>query len=127
MLYSDISHLIFDMIQSYYNEMTGKQIVTGMVLSYQTSGDFARWNPHFHCLVLEGGFSEQGNFVYLPISSIKQMTELFRRLVIKYFVDKKLINDDFAHNLLSWNNSGFSIDNSVRIYGSDDKTRESLA
>jgi len=107
--------------------MTGKQIVTGMVLSYQTSGDFARWNPHFHCLVLEGGFSEQGNFVYLPISSIKQMTELFRRLVIKYFVDKKLINDDFAHNLLSWNNSGFSIDNSVRIYGSDDKTRESLA
>jgi hypothetical protein len=24
-----------------------------MVLAYQTSGEFLRWNPHFHCLVLE--------------------------------------------------------------------------
>lgn len=28
---------------------------------------------------------------------------------------------------MSWKNSGFSIDNSVRIYSSNDKTRESLA
>ena len=34
-LFSDISHLIFDMIQSYYNEVSGKQIETGLILSYQ--------------------------------------------------------------------------------------------
>ena len=55
------------------------------------------------------------------------MTELFRRKVIRYFEENKLINQDFARNLLSWKNSGFSIDNSVRIFGSDNKTRESLA
>jgi hypothetical protein len=55
------------------------------------------------------------------------MTELFRRLVIKHFQEKKLINDEFARNLLSWKNSGFSIDNSVIIYGSDYKAKESLA
>ena len=55
------------------------------------------------------------------------MTELFRRKVIKLFEDKKLINQDFAKNLLSWKNSGFSIDNSVRIYSSNNKARESLA
>ena len=55
------------------------------------------------------------------------MTELFRRLVIKLFINKKLINEDLAKNLLSWKNSGFSIDNSARIYGNDDKAKEALA
>ena len=108
------------MIQSYYNEISERQIVTGLILSYQTAGDFARFNPHWHGILLEGGFDEIGNFIYLPISSTKKMTELFRRLVIKHFVDKRMINEDFAQNLLSWKNPGFSIDNSVRIFGSDD-------
>ena len=103
------------MIQLYYDEASSKKIETGMILSYQTSGDFARWNHHFHTLLIEGGFDDKGNFVYLPISSTVRMTELFRRLVIKHFQDKKLINDDFTQNLLSWKNSGFSIDNSVMI------------
>ena len=77
--------------------------------------------------MLEGGFDDEGNFVYLPISSTKGMTELFRRKVIKYYEENKLINSDFARSLLSWKNSGFSIDNSVRIFGSDEKARESLA
>ncbi|MBN2554104.1 MAG: transposase, partial [Spirochaetales bacterium] len=29
-----------------------------MVLAYQSAGEFLRWNPHFHCIVLEGGFDE---------------------------------------------------------------------
>ena len=75
--------------------------------------DMNRANPHYHGIILEGGFDEDGNFVYLPVSDIKNMTELFRRLVIKFFKDKKLINDKFARNLLSWKNNGFSIDNSI--------------
>jgi hypothetical protein len=97
------------------------------VLSYQTAGDFARFNPHWHGILLEGGFDEKGNFVYLPISNTKQITEFYRQLVIKHFVDKKLINENFAQNLLSWKNSGFSIDNSVRIFSSDGKAKEALA
>jgi len=115
------------MIQSYYDEAANKKIETGMLLSYQTSGDFARWNPHWHALLIEGGFDEEGKFVYLPISSTLPMTELFRKLVIKHFQEKKLINDKFAQNLLSWKNSGFSIDNSVMIFGDDDKAKEALA
>ena len=76
---------------------------------------------------MEGGYDTEGNFVYLPISSKKKMTELFRRRVIKHFVDKNLINKDFAQNLLSWKNSGFSIDNSVKIFPSNNKAREQLA
>jgi len=55
------------------------------------------------------------------------MTECFRRRVIRFFLDRELITKAFASNLLSWKNSGFSIDASLRLYGSDDKTRESIA
>ena len=55
------------------------------------------------------------------------MTECFRRRIIRFFIDRELITENFAANLLSWKNSGFSIDAKLRLYGSDDKTRESIA
>ena len=53
------------------------------------------------------------------------MTELFGRRVIKLLVDRELLNEDFARNLLSWKHSGFSIDNSVRIL--EESSQENLA
>ena len=50
--------------------------------------------------ILEGGFDEEGNFVFLQISCIKQITELYRRKVIKLFEELKLINQNFDKNLL---------------------------
>ena len=63
---------------------------------------------HNHCLVLEGGFDEAGTFVSVPFSDVQAMTEIFRRRVIWLLVQKELLSDDFARNLLSWRNSGFS-------------------
>ena len=37
-----------------------------------------------------GDFDEKGNFVYLPIPDTGKMTELFRKLFIKYFQEKEL-------------------------------------
>ncbi len=53
------------------------------------------------------------------------MTEVFRRRVITLLVDRQLLSDNFAENLLSWRNSGFSMDNSVRV--TESRTQESLA
>jgi len=53
------------------------------------------------------------------------MTEVFRRRLIWLLVEKELLAEDFARNLLSWKNSGFSIDNSVRL--TNVKSKESLA
>jgi len=114
-LFADISRLIFSIIKNFYNEATEKDIKTGMVIAHQTFGDMLRWNPHFHCLVLEGGFDEDGNFVFIPFSSLQKMTEYFRRRVIGLFLKNNMINEEFAGNLLSWKHSGFSIDNSVQI------------
>ncbi len=53
------------------------------------------------------------------------MTEVFRCRLIWLLVEKELLAEDFARNLLSWRNSGFSIDNSVHL--TDAKSKESLA
>jgi len=124
-LFADISRLIYSIIRDFYEEAAGKEIKTGMVIAHQTFGDMLRWNPHFHCLVLEGGFDDEGNFVYIPFSDLKKMTEYFRRKVINFFLKNDMINEDFARNLLSWKNSGFSIDNSVQIL--TDKARVNLS
>ena len=84
-----------------------------------------RWNPHFHAILLEGGFDAEGTFVLLPFSGLEKMTEYFRRTVLRFFTEKKLLTAQFAQNLLSWRHSGFSIDNSVRIL--DEESRKSLA
>ena len=55
------------------------------------------------------------------------MSEYFRRMIIKFFLDKKLINERFAQNLSTWRHSGFSINNEIKIYGSDERTRENLS
>ncbi len=85
MLFSDISQLIFDMLQSYYNEVTGKSIQTAAIIAYESAGDFLRWNSHWHAIIplawiynLEGGFDQAGRFVYLPIADTYKMSELFR-------------------------------------------------
>jgi hypothetical protein len=54
MLFSEISRLIFEMIQFYYNEASCRHINTGLVLIFNTAGDFARWHPHWHGILLEG-------------------------------------------------------------------------
>ena len=93
--------MIFAMIMDFYREVAGREIHTGMVIAHQTFGDILRWNPHFHAIVLEGGFDEDGTFVYLPFSGLEKMTEYFRRTVVRFFTDKKLLNGHFARNLLS--------------------------
>jgi hypothetical protein len=77
--------------------------------------------------VLEGVFDAGGDFVFIPIHVLDKMAEVFRRRVIRFFLDIGLITKSFASNLLSWKNSGFSIDASLRLYGSDSKKRESIA
>jgi hypothetical protein len=96
-----------------------------MVVAHQTFGDMLRWNPHFHAIVLEGGFDDQGTFYYIPFTGLHSMVEVFRCRVITLFVERELLNPDFARNLLSWRHSGFSIDNSVRIL--DGPAQENLA
>ena len=108
-LFSEISQLIFAILQHFYDQAAKSPVRTAMVLAYQTSGEFLRWNPHYHCIVLEGGFDESGRFVHIPLGDINRMSEYFRREVIKFFLKKELINARLATSLINWKHSGFSV------------------
>ena len=86
-----------------------------------------RFNPHWHCIIMEGGIDAQGKFYYLPIKDAAKLCELFRRKVVQYFINNKLLDDKRANMLLSWVNSGFSVDNSVQIFSTDMKARENVS
>ncbi len=104
-LFSEISQLIFAILQRFYDKAAKRPVRTRIVLAYQTSGEFLRWNSHFHCLVLEGGFDERGKFVHIPLGDIQRLSEYFRRVVIRFFLTKDLINSHLATSLINWKHS----------------------
>lgn len=114
-------------MQSFYNKAAKRNIKSGMVLAYQSSGEYLRFNPHYHAIILEGGFDEYGRFVHIPFGDLHRMSEYFRRMIIKFFLKKKLINASLATKLINWRHSGFSVDNAVGIPAFSDKARESLS
>lgn len=96
--------------------------MTGMIVAHQTYGDMLRFNPHFHAIVLEGGFDHDGTFFYIPFSGLDAMVEVFRRCVARLLVEKEPLAEDFAIKLLGWKHSGLSIDNSVIILDREAQT-----
>ncbi|MFW6228748.1 MAG: hypothetical protein ACOC2V_04750 [Alkalispirochaeta sp.] len=48
----------------------------------------------------------EGTFFYVPFSGLQSMVEVFRRRVITLLVDRELLNEDLARNLVSWKHSG---------------------
>jgi hypothetical protein len=124
-LHANLSRLMFSLLSEYFSKAAGRKITTGMVTSLQTFGEFAAWNPHWHSIVLEGGFDRYDKFFFIPIGASDELRQLWRVKVVEFFAGLKLINTEFARMLLSWKHSGFSIDSGTRIY--DDKARESLS
>ena len=105
----------------------GWAILSAAVVAYQAFGDSLRFNPHFHTLILEGGFDSSGQFYHLPIHDTAPLAECLRRRTIGLFLKLGLITQQFAQTLLCWRHSGFSLDNSVRLDGGDHKARHALA
>jgi len=100
-LFEDVSKIICALVTDFYNEVAHKSVKTGAIISHQTFGDTLRFNPHWHCIILEGGIDETGSFHYISIKDTSSLTELFRRRVIKFFVQKGLLQESFALKLLS--------------------------
>jgi len=75
--------------------------------------------------VLEGGFDRYDRFFFIPLGANEALAEIWRCKVVALFLDKGLLNPNFAQTLLKWRHSGFSIDSGTRIY--DEDARRSLS
>lgn len=123
-LFADLGRLLYELLSHYFSQAAGRKIRTAMVSSHQTFGEYTSWHPHWHSIVLEGGFDRQDRFFFIPIGAGEALCEAWRRRVVALFLDKGLLNAEFARTLLSWRHSGFSIDSATRIY--DTQARQGL-
>jgi hypothetical protein len=83
--------------------------------------------PTGHGLFLEGGFDAEGRFVHIPKVDLKKMSSRFRQRVIAFFLERKLLDERRAKNMLDGTHSGFSVDGSIRIPATSARTRQALA
>ena len=62
-----------------------------------------------------------------PQVDLQKMSSCFRQRVIAFFLERKLLDERLAKNMLEWTHSGFSVDASIRIPATSTRTREALA
>jgi hypothetical protein len=99
----------------------------GMVSVVQTATDLLEWSPHVHALVSRGGWDREGTWVPVPYVDAKAAELLFRHKVIAFLRDEELLSDERIELLLSWQNSGFSVHNTVTVGANDAAGTERLA
>ena len=104
-----------------------KDIRPGMVAVIQTFSDNLRWNPHAHALATRGGCNAQGQWIPVPYIDPHAAELLFRHKIFQLLKTQGLLSDERIELLLSWRHSGFSVDNSVTVYPSDEQGLERLA
>jgi ribosomal protein S27E len=91
----------------------------GMVTALQTFGELAHWHPHVHALVTDGAFDATGGFEPLPEVPAGVFVEVWRTKVFALLRRAGCINSRAIWVMRSWKHSGFSVDRSVRLHGSD--------
>jgi hypothetical protein len=74
--------------------------VVGIVGCIQTHGSLANWHPHIHLIATDGGFQPDGTFVPWPAHDTAQLTEAFRRAVLRLFVRRGVFEHDDAQAML---------------------------
>jgi hypothetical protein len=101
---------------------------TGMVVVTATAGDLLNLNPHVHAIAPRGGWDEGGAWVPVPYIDNDVAERLFRKKVLDFLTCEGLLSDERAQILMSWDhNSGFSVDDSVRVEPEDGRAMERMA
>ena len=98
----------------------------GAVVSLHTSGSLLEFNPHLHCLALNGAVKEDGSFEQLPEIDTELLAEFFSESVFDHLLKADLIDEEIVRNMKSWQHSGFHFYAGDEIAGDDDDARRYL-
>jgi len=98
----------------HFETLAGEEIVPGMVVAVQTSGDRIHFHPHLHLLVTEGGIDREGIFHRQPRLDDARLAEISGREVLRLLVDRGLLSPEWVERILSWRHTGFNVHSRVR-------------
>jgi hypothetical protein len=120
-LFGEVSRQIADLLSGFFSEAAGRPLQCGCVVSFQSFGEFARFHPHWHVLVLDGGFTQKDRFVYLPLSADAGLVKVWQETMLAFFLKKDLIDQARLTMLRSWKHSGFSVESETRLLTKADR------
>jgi len=120
-LFGEVSRLIFSLLSEFFSLAAGQELLCACVVSYQSFGEFARFHPHWHVLVLEGGFTRYDRFVYLPIGADEGLLKVWQAAMLSLFLREELIDQARVNMLKDWKHSGFSIESETRLFSKADR------
>jgi hypothetical protein len=88
-LLGHLSRCAWETVRELYRAgLDDRRAVSGMVVSIQTSGDLANWQPHLRALVSGGVFNREGVFTPLQLPPAGVAEELYRRRVIRLLPER---------------------------------------
>jgi len=95
----------------------------GAVSFIQHFGAKLNHHPHFHIIVADGLFNNEGELqfheAFITQDDIADTQDCIQRRVLKFFGRRGWFNKESIENLLSYENSGFSLDATVKIQSWD--------
>jgi len=102
----------------------------GAISFIQHFGNTLNYHPHFHLIVADGIFSSEDGLQFheatLTQDDITDTQESIQKRVLKYFCNRKFFDKDELEKMLTYENSGFSLDASVKIPAYDTEALERL-
>ncbi len=109
---------------------TAKDPQIGAISFIQHFGNTLNYHPHFHFIVADGIFSSEDGLQFheatLTQDDIIDTQEAIQKRVLKYFCKRKFFDKDEMEKMLTYENSGFSLDATVKIPSFDKDALERL-
>ena len=126
-LLGDLVRLAYETIHELMSEAAGDDKARpGVVAVPQTFGSVCNAHPHAHCLASRGLWNEKGQWLPVPYIDTTAAEKLFAHKIMRLLKSKDLLSDERMELLLSFRNSGFSVDTSPTVWPQDTQGLERL-
>ncbi|MGB0333962.1 MAG: IS91 family transposase [Opitutales bacterium] len=118
---TELCHLVADTLQDWLREQSAiPDGRVGIVLAIHTFGEYLAYHPHIHCLATAGVFDSHHQFHLISGTGCRQLSEIFRHVVLHRLLELKWISPRQADKLHRWKHHGFNIDQGEAAVGADD-------
>ncbi len=119
-LLGDLVRLAYETIHEVMGDAAGDHKARpGVVAVPQTFGSVLNPHPHAHCLASRGLWNEKGQWLPVPYIDTTAAEKLFAHKIFRLLKSKDLLSDERMNLLLSFRNSGFSVDTSPTVWPQD--------
>jgi Putative transposase/Transposase zinc-binding domain len=126
-LLADLASLAYQTIEQLMADAVGdRNARPGVVAVPQTFGSVLNVHPHAHCLASRGVWDEKGQWLPVPYVDTGAAEKLFAHKIFRLLKRKGLVSDERLELLLSFRNSGFSVDTSPTVWPQDTQGLERL-